>query len=150
LKTTTKRRRTVIHAYMTALKYILLLEPNIPRAVEFYQRGLGATLHVATNSWAELYAGDTTIALKHQGSDTSRPHGHGSNSTMATSSETMMTTGGSKTPMLVFDVDNVQDRLTRLLEMGARMDGGVQYTLEGSRLAVVQSPSGYLVGIVGE
>ena len=138
---------------MTALKYILLLEPNIPKAVEFYQRGLGATLRVATTSWAELYAGDTTIALKHHGSDTSP----GSTMSVATatdttrSSETTTTAMmGSKTPMLVFDVDNVQDRLTRLLEMGARMDGGVQYTLEGSRLAVVQSPSGYLVGIVGE
>lgn len=115
----------------TALRYVLLLEPNIPRAIDFYQRGLGATVRVATTSWAELQVGDATIALKqHVATDTSA------------------TNKGS--PMLVFDVDNVQDRLTRMLDMGARMDGGVQYTLQGSKLAVVQSPSGHLVGIVGD
>jgi len=123
-----------MHAWMktkTALKYILLLEPSIPRAIDFYQQGLGATLRVATTSWAELHVGDTTIALKQD-------------------SVVESTTTTNRTPMLVFDVDNVQDRLTRLLEMGARMDGGVQYTLDGSRLAVVQSPTGYLVGIIGQ
>lgn len=116
----------------TALKYILLLEPSIPRAIDFYQRGLGATLRVATTSWAELDVGHSRIALKHL--DRTR----------------LQTPGTGTAPMLVFDVDNVQDRLTRLLEMGARMDGGVQYMVDGSRLAVVHSPTGYCIGIVGE
>jgi hypothetical protein len=37
--------------------------------------------------------------------------------------------------MLVFDVQDVQDSLTTMLSLGARMDGAVQYTLDGSKVS---------------
>lgn len=36
--------------------------------------------------------------------------------------------------MLVFDVQDVQGSLTTMLSLGARMDGAVQYTLDGSKV----------------
>lgn len=125
----------------SALRYILLVERDIPKAIEFYRRGLGATVRVATTSWAEIRAGNTTIALKqhcNREDDRSNERDGGSHTLIDVS------------PMLVFNVDDVQTRLTRMLEMGAHMDGGIQYTLQGSKIAVVRSPSGYLFGMVGE
>ena len=49
---------------MTVLRHVLLLQRNIPRAVQFYNQGLGLPLKVSTDRWAELQAGTTVIALK--------------------------------------------------------------------------------------
>lgn len=47
------------------LQHILLLQRNVPRAAKYYSEGVGLTLTVLTENWAELQAGSTTIALKH-------------------------------------------------------------------------------------
>ena len=49
---------------MAALKYVLLLQRDVPKAAAFYSQGLGLPLKVMTERWAELQAGSTTIALK--------------------------------------------------------------------------------------
>lgn len=49
---------------MASLKYVLLLQRDVPRAAVFYSQGLGLRLKVLTERWAELDAGATTIALK--------------------------------------------------------------------------------------
>ena len=49
---------------MTTLKYVLLLQRDVPKAAKFYTQGLGLRLKVLTERWAELEAGSTTIALK--------------------------------------------------------------------------------------
>lgn len=126
---------------MARLRYVLMMERDLPRAIEFLQKGIGARVRVATTKWAELDAGDTTIALKEQ-SVASR----GEQET--TSAHQSHKSGECTSPMLVFDVDNLQHRLTTMLQMGAEMDGAVQYTLEGSQVAVLKSPSGHLIGMV--
>ena len=49
---------------MTSLRYVLLLQRDLPRAVAFYGEGLGLQLRVFTEKWAEFDAGGTIIALK--------------------------------------------------------------------------------------
>lgn len=40
----------------------------------------------------------------------------------------------NSSPMIVFDVTDVQTSLTRLLSLGAEMDGAIQYSLEGNKV----------------
>jgi catechol-2,3-dioxygenase len=47
------------------LQYVLLLQRNVPRAAKYYSEGIGLQLNLLTESWAELQAGATIIALKH-------------------------------------------------------------------------------------
>ena len=49
---------------MATLRYVLLLQKDVPKAALFYSQGLGLTVKVLTERWAELQAGSTTIALK--------------------------------------------------------------------------------------
>ncbi len=49
---------------MAVLRHILLLQRDVPKAAQFYSKGLGLPLKVLTDRWAELQAGATTIALK--------------------------------------------------------------------------------------
>ena len=49
---------------MTSLRYVLLLQRDVPKAAVFYNQGLGLRLKVLTERWAELDAGSATIALK--------------------------------------------------------------------------------------
>lgn len=49
---------------MAALRYVLLLQRDVPKAATFYNRGLGLKVKVLTERWAELEAGPTTLALK--------------------------------------------------------------------------------------
>ena len=37
-------------------------------------------------------------------------------------------------PILVFDVPDLQTSLTRMLTLGARMDGAIQYSLDGKKV----------------
>jgi len=137
---------------MCSLRYLLLLEKDVPRAVEFLQRGVGASVKVATTSWAELEIGDTIVALKQSPGSTDSLDGRlGSTDSLDShkqqrpSDSTFM---GGHSPMMVFDVDDLQERLVTMIQMGAQMDGSIQYTVEGSKVAVVKSPSGHILGMI--
>ena len=39
---------------MTALKYVMLLQRDVPAAVQFYSKGLGLHVRASTDRWAEL------------------------------------------------------------------------------------------------
>ena len=46
------------------LKYVMLLQRDVPKAVRFYNEGLGLQVNCATERWAELQSGQTKLALK--------------------------------------------------------------------------------------
>ena len=138
---------------MCSLRYLLLLEKDVPKAVEFLQRGVGASVKVATTSWAELQVGDTIVALKQSpvvmdSLDGSHASGSlDSHKEQQPKGSTFMGQGG-QSAMMVFDVDDLQERLVKMLQMGAQMAGSIQYTAEGSKVAVVKSPSGHTLGMI--
>ena len=47
-----------------ALRYILLLQRDVPKAAKFFTEGLGLSANVVTEKWAELQSGDSIVALK--------------------------------------------------------------------------------------
>ncbi len=47
-----------------SLRYILLLQRDLQKAVRFYGDGVGLPVRVITERWAELQAGKSTLALK--------------------------------------------------------------------------------------
>jgi catechol 2,3-dioxygenase-like lactoylglutathione lyase family enzyme len=47
-----------------SLRYVLLLQRDLHKAVRFYGDGLGLPVKVVTERWAELAAGSSTLALK--------------------------------------------------------------------------------------
>ena len=49
---------------MANLRYVLLLQRDVARACKFYGEGLGLSVRVLTERWAELEGGSATIALK--------------------------------------------------------------------------------------
>ncbi|KAK9829768.1 hypothetical protein WJX72_007778 [[Myrmecia] bisecta] len=77
----------------------------------FYSEGLGLPVTVLTERWAELQAGSSTLALK------------------AVEGEAYCTPGYS--PFLTFTVEDLQGTVTRLLGMGAVLDGPIQYPSRG-------------------
>jgi hypothetical protein len=49
---------------LMSLRYVLLLQRDLQKAVRFYGDGLGLPVRVVTERWAELTAGPSTLALK--------------------------------------------------------------------------------------
>jgi catechol 2,3-dioxygenase-like lactoylglutathione lyase family enzyme len=49
---------------MSVLRHVLLLQRDVPAAARFYSEGLGLTVNVCTERWAELQAGPTRLGLK--------------------------------------------------------------------------------------
>ncbi|KAK9807234.1 hypothetical protein WJX73_000177 [Symbiochloris irregularis] len=111
---------------MAALRHVLLLQRDVPKAATFYSRGLGLKVKVLTERWAELEAGSTTLALK------------------AVDGEACCSVGYS--PFLTFTVKELQTTLTQLLQLGSTMDGGVQHLPRGLT-AVVRAPDGHMISL---
>lgn len=47
-----------------SLRYILLLQRDVPKAVKIFTEGIGIPARIVTEKWAEILSGDTTIAIK--------------------------------------------------------------------------------------
>lgn len=114
---------------MASLRYVLLLQRDVVKAAQFYSQGLGIGVRTLTERWAELQAGTTTIALK------------------GVDGEAYTTAG--YTPVLAFDVPDLQETLTRLIQLGAVMDGPIQYPVEG-KVAALRAPDGHMISLFEE
>ena len=55
-----------------------------------------------------------------------------------------LTTG--YTPILCFDVKNMDNTLNKALEMGAILDGPIKYPIQG-KFASIKSPDGFMIGL---
>ncbi|GMH43817.1 hypothetical protein BSKO_11751 [Bryopsis sp. KO-2023] len=111
---------------MTSLRHVLLLQRNVATAARFYSEGLGLKLEVLTERWAELKAGQTTLALK------------------AVEGEAFLSVGYS--PILSFKVDDLQDTLMKLIELGGVMDGPIKYPTQG-KVASLRAPDGHMIAL---
>jgi predicted enzyme related to lactoylglutathione lyase len=111
---------------MASLKRILLLINDVPRAAAFYNQGLGLEIRHATPTWAELCTGpgNTPLCLGEAGG------------------EAAATTGYS--PLLSFNVDDIDATVTSVLGLGGTLDGAIRYE-DGGRIAAVRSPDGQML-----
>ncbi|GJP75155.1 hypothetical protein CLOP_g13512 [Closterium sp. NIES-67] len=131
-------------AAAAALRHVLLLQRDVPRAAKFFKEGLGLPVLVCTERWAEVQAGHTRIAL--QQCDGSFPL-HASPLPFSTAH-----TAHGFSPMLSFSVrgeGEFDSTLLRMLRLGAVMDGAVVHLPHG-RVAALRAPDGPMLSLVEE
>lgn len=118
---------------MSRLEGILLLVRDVAKSVSFYgPHGLG--LKVLHNSAAAVLLelnGNTGAKLRILQAQEGN--------------EAPLSTG--YTPMISFEVDNVQDKVMKLVAAGAYMDGPIKYA-NNCVSASVKTPDGHMVGLV--
>ncbi|CAI5490667.1 unnamed protein product [Closterium sp. Naga37s-1] len=119
-------------AAAAALRHVLLLQRDVPRAANFFKEGLGLPVLVCTERWAEVQAGPTRIALQQCDSTAHTAHGF--------------------SPLLSFSVrgeGEFDSTLLRMLRLGAVMDGAVVHMPQG-RVAALRAPDGPMLSLVEE
>jgi catechol 2,3-dioxygenase-like lactoylglutathione lyase family enzyme len=100
---------------------------GVSRAVDFYHNALGLAIVRHTDEWAELACGKAfSIHLQ------------------AVSSEAQLCTAYS--PLLTFEVNDFDSIIQKCAQMGAHLDGPIQYPAHG-KVASLRSPDGHMLGI---
>ena len=120
------------------LRHILLLQRDVPLAAAFYERALGLRVTVCTETYAELASespSDSTASNAPIGA---------SLALQRADAESQLTPGYS--PIIHFEVDDIQARVNAALSMGGRLDGKIQYETHGA-VAAVRAPDGHMIGM---
>ena len=99
---------------------------GLMKATEFYSKAVGLTLMRGTEDWAELTDGSIRLHLS------------------ATSTESQLATGNS--PMLTFQVQDMNQRVAACVQAGAHLDGSIQYPAHG-KVAAMRTPEGIMIGL---
>ncbi|KAL7436984.1 hypothetical protein ACHAXM_005406 [Skeletonema potamos] len=119
---------------------------GVAAAVNFYQNGLGMNIVRHTDEWAELQCpvGQPSSSLGNTTSS-AQPQTKNFNLTIqACESEALLGVGYS--PFLNFDVDDMDMTVARCVQMGAHLDGPIQYPAHG-KVAALRSPDGHMIGL---
>ncbi|GMN40512.1 hypothetical protein TIFTF001_009738 [Ficus carica] len=94
-----------------SFRWILQLHKDVPKAAQFYSQGLDFTLNVCTHRWAELQSGPLKLALMQSPNDHVVQKGYSS--------------------LLSFTVTDINNTVTRLMALGAELDGPIKYEIHG-------------------
>ncbi|KAL7524058.1 hypothetical protein ACHAXR_000419 [Thalassiosira sp. AJA248-18] len=115
---------------------------GVASAVNFYQNGLGMAVVRHTDNWAELTCpvGSMSTAISQDVNEPINFH----LSIQACESEAQLGVGYS--PFLNFDVDDMDMTVARCVQMGANLDGPIQYPAHG-KVAALRAPDGHMVGL---
>ncbi|KAL0925209.1 hypothetical protein M5K25_003526 [Dendrobium thyrsiflorum] len=109
-----------------AFRWVLQLHRNVPKAARFYSEGLGFSVDVCTLRWAELQSGPLKLALMHSESNIAMQNGYSS--------------------MLSFTVTDIQSTVTKLVTLGAELDGPIKYEIHG-KVAAMRCIDGHMLGL---
>ncbi|KAL8162470.1 hypothetical protein V2J09_013959 [Rumex salicifolius] len=99
-----------------AFRWVLQLHRDVPKAAEFYAKGLGFHVNVCTPRWAELQTGPFKLALLHS---------------LPTPSENKVHKGYST--LLSFTVTDINDTVMKLMQLGAELDGPIKHEIHGKK-----------------
>lgn len=114
---------------------------GVAAAVNFYQNGLGMAVVRHTDNWAELTCPVGTSNTPSQSTnDATNFH----LSIQACESESQLGVGYS--PFLNFDVDDMDTTVAQCVQMGANLDGPIQYPAHG-KVAALRAPDGHMIGL---
>lgn len=108
---------------------------GLSKAADFYHQGLGLSVTRITDDWAELRCGTNK-----SGNDQDSL----SINLQAVHSEAQLSTGYS--PMLSFEVDDMDSIVSRCAQMGGHLDGPIQYPAHG-KVAALRAPGGQMIGL---
>jgi catechol 2,3-dioxygenase-like lactoylglutathione lyase family enzyme len=113
---------------------------GLANALEFYSAGLGLQVVRATDEWADL----RTTPLPSSAASPQQQQPSLSICLRAVTSEAQVATGYS--PLLQFQVENMDDVVAKCVQLGGHLDGPIQYPAHG-KIAAVRSPDGHMIGI---
>ena len=118
---------------------------GVAAAVNFYQNGLGMSVIRHTDNWAELTCPVGGPSSSSHGAQTSTDATKNFHlSIQACDSEAQLGVGYS--PFLNFDVDDMDMTVARCVQMGANLDGPIQYPAHG-KVAALRAPDGHMIGL---
>jgi catechol 2,3-dioxygenase-like lactoylglutathione lyase family enzyme len=126
---------------------------GVASAVNFYQNGLGMAVVRHTDEWAELTCAIGSSNNNNNNNnnnsnfttkDTNQPPINFHLSIQAVESESQLSVGYS--PFLSFDVDDMDMTVLRCIQMGANLDGPIQYPAHG-KVAAIRAPDGHMIGL---
>lgn len=125
---------------------------GVASSVNFYQNGLGMNIVRHTDDWAELVCGISSSAKLSSYDDDSLDDSATLSSDIenfrlsikAVGSEAQLSTGYS--PFLTFDVDDMDSTIARCAQLGAHLDGPIQYPAHG-KIATMRAPDGHMIGL---
>uniref|UniRef100_A0A7S1BIH9 VOC domain-containing protein n=1 Tax=Corethron hystrix TaxID=216773 RepID=A0A7S1BIH9_9STRA len=101
----------------------------IPKpTIDFYVSGIGMHLHRQTEEWADLCTTDGSFRLTLRSANL----------------EAHLSTGYS--PILSFDIDDMDSTVARCVHLGAYLDGPIQYPAHG-KVAAMRTPDGHMIGL---
>ncbi|EYU40006.1 hypothetical protein ABFS82_05G111300 [Erythranthe guttata] len=107
-------------------RYLVQLHKDVPKAARFYSEGLGFTIDVCTLRWAELHSGPLKLSLLHSPSDHVESKGYSS--------------------LLSFTVTDINSTVTKLMSLGAELDGPIKYEVHG-KVAAIRCADGHVLGL---
>ncbi|XP_057498763.1 uncharacterized protein LOC130783225 [Actinidia eriantha] len=109
-----------------SFRWIMQLHKDVPKVAKFYSEGLDFTIHVCTLRWAELQSGPLKLALLHSPSENAMQKGYSS--------------------VLSFTVTDINNTVTKLMALGAELDGPIKYEVHG-KVAAMRCVDGHMVGL---
>ena len=119
---------------------------GVANSVHFYQQGLGMTIIRHTDEWAELscQVGKSNSPSDKNDQDIASASPSFRLNLKGVYNEAELTVGYS--PFLCFEVDDMDTTITRCIQMGAHLDGPIQYPAHG-KVATIRAPDGHMIGL---
>ncbi|URE32812.1 glyoxalase bleomycin resistance protein dioxygenase [Musa troglodytarum] len=142
-----------------AFRWVLQLHRDVPRAARLYSEGLDFSVNVCTLRWAELQSGPLKLALMHSPrfrsvtvfsfeyslipfrSDPCAMRSSTTPSYFADQFDITMQKGYSS--MLSFTVADMNSTVTKLMSLGAELDGPIKYEIHG-KVAALRCLDGHM------
>jgi len=106
---------------------VLLLVSNLERSLEFYTQGLGLRVAQRTEQWAALDAPNGLLEL-HE-------------------TDTLACSLTGYSPLLRFQVHDLDQTVRECLAQGAVMDGPVRRTVYGATAVTLRAPDGHMLAL---
>ncbi|CAL6319333.1 unnamed protein product [Bathycoccus prasinos] len=158
----------------TRLKHILLSSNNLKKTCDFLTKGLGFSLVVCTDTFAELTIGKKSPTTTSNSSNTTNTtnttthhHHHHPAITLAVQQKTLLSSkeeeeeeeeeerrnrqSEKNTISLNFEVVDVDHAVKQLLELGGTLDGPIQFTSDKSKtvekIAAMTTIDGHSIGL---
>ncbi|MED6156463.1 hypothetical protein PIB30_014684 [Stylosanthes scabra] len=110
-----------------SFRWLLQLHRDVPKAARFYSEGLDFTTNVCTLRWAELQSGSLKLALMHSPLEKE-------------------VTQKAYSSLLSFTVTDINSTVTKLIALGAELDGPIKYEVHG-KVAAMRCLDGHVLGL---
>lgn len=109
-----------------SFRWILQLHKDVPKAAKFYSEGLDFSINVCTLRWAELQSGPLKLVLLHSPRDKLVQKEYSS--------------------LLSFTVLDINHTITKLMALGAELDGPIKYEIH-EKVAAIRCVDGHMLGL---